>query len=180
MTRLVCLGEIVGAHGVRGEVRIRTHTERPRDIAAYGPLTDAAGRRNFTLEVTSVAEGFARARIPGLVDRNAAEVLKGIRLYVEREKLPAIAEDEFYHADLVGLAAERADGLRLGRVVAVVNFGGGDLLEIADESKETVYLPFTRAIVPVIDVAAGRVVVEPPAGFTTAEDARRAPAEVRS
>ena len=161
----VCLGEITGAHGVRGEVRIRSFAARPADVAAYGALADETGARTFELKVTGMARGAVLARIPGVADRNAAEALKGTRLYVDRDKLPEPEADEFYHADLVGLAAIRADGTPAGRIVAVRNFGAGDTLEIAPASGETFYVPFTADAVPEIDVASGRVVVDPPAGL---------------
>ena len=161
----VCLGEITGAHGVRGEVRIRSFAARPADVAAYGALADETGARTFELEVTGMARGAVLARIPGVADRNAAEALKGTRLYVDRDKLPKPETDEFYHADLVGLAATRIDGTPVGRIIAVQNFGAGDALEIAPADGDTFFVPFTADAVPEVDVAAGRVVVDPPAGL---------------
>lgn len=172
--RQVLVGAIAGAHGVRGLVKVRSYTAEPADIAAYGPLTDADGRRRLALQVMSAAPGGAGAlicRIEGVADRDAADGLKGLRLYVDREAFPAAAEGEFYHADLIGLAAELPDGTGFGRVVAVQNHGAGDILEIEQPAaapggrRRVVDVPFTRAAVPVVDIAGGRVVIDPPPGL---------------
>jgi 16S rRNA processing protein RimM len=171
----VLVGAIVAPHGVRGLVKVKSFTAEPADIAAYGPLSDETGRRRIALQVMSAAGGGAGAlicRIDGVADRDDADALKGLRLYVERAALPAPDDEEYYQADLIGLAAELPDGSAFGRVVAVQNYGAGDLLEIdrgPSISKEAtprlVDLPFTRSAVPVIDLAGGRVVVDPPAGL---------------
>ena len=163
--RRVCVGEIVGAHGVRGLVRLRSFTEDPTAVVAYGPLTDEAGRRRFAVQLQSPGKGTWIARVEGVSERNGAEALRGTRLYVERAALPATDEDEFYHADLIGLRAERADGELLGTVIAVHDFGGGPLLELRLVCGRTAAVPFTRAVVPVVDVTAGRVVMDPPAAL---------------
>jgi 16S rRNA processing protein RimM len=159
---------IVGApHGVRGAVRIKTFTEEPEAIARYGALEDESGERQFALRVIGGAkgDGMVIAEVAGVADRDRAAALRGLRLYAPRAALPAPAEDEFYHADLVGLAAELAGGTALGKVVAVHDFGAGDLLEIAREGGQPVLVPFTRAAVPVVDVAGGKVVLDPPDGL---------------
>jgi 16S rRNA processing protein RimM len=156
----ICLGEITGAHGIRGEVRVRSFTARAEDVAAYGTLADETGARNFALTVTGMARGAVLARIDGVADRTAAEALKGTRLFVARDRLPKPEADEFYHADLVGLTARRADGTPVGRIVAVQNFGAGDALEIAPDAGATFYVPFTADAVPEVDVAAGHVVID--------------------
>jgi 16S rRNA processing protein RimM len=159
---------VVGApHGVRGEVRIKSFTDDPAAVGRYGALEDARGERRFTLHVVGAAKGddMVIARIAGIADREQAEALRGLRLYAPRAVLPPIAEDEFYHADLVGLAAELADGTPVGRVSAVHDFGAGDVLEIAPARGQPLVVPFTRAVVPVVDIAAGRVVLDPPAGL---------------
>ena len=162
MTR-ICLGVITGAHGVRGLVRIKSFTAAPGDIAAYGPLDDEAGTRRFEVAVKGEAKGAVLAALAGVQDRNAAEALKGTRLYVDRAALPPPQdEEEYYHADLIGLRAEDATGRNLGRVVAVHNFGAGDLLEIERPDGTELLLPFTKAAVPSVDIAAGRLTVEPP------------------
>jgi 16S rRNA processing protein RimM len=162
------LGEVVGVHGVKGLVRVRTYTEEPEAIASYGALQDERGRR-LALQTVGRAKGVVIARVEGVDDRDQAELLKGTRLYVERAALPAIAEPEaYYHADLIGLLAESADGQVLGRVTAVHDFGAGDLLEIEPEAQAgrgvgtSLLIPFTCKAVPEVDLPAGRVVVLPP------------------
>lgn len=161
----VCVGIITGPQGVRGAVRVKSFTAAPEAVAAYGPVEDEAGTRRFELRVVGKAKGVVVATLPGVADRDAAAALKGLRLYVARDALPPPEEDEFYHADLLGLAAELADGTVLGRVRAVHDFGAGDSLEIAPEAGTPLLVPFTRAAVPVIDLAGGRIVVEPPEGL---------------
>jgi 16S rRNA processing protein RimM len=162
MSGLVCIGQIVGAQGIQGAVRVKSFTADPPDVAAYGPVTDETGRQ-FRLKVASQAKGVVICRIDGVNDRNAAEALKGTRLHVAREMLPEPEEDdEFYHADLIGLAVELRDGTVLGKVRAVFDFGAGDMLELAGPGGETRLLPFTRAAVPVVDIKAGRLIAEPP------------------
>jgi 16S rRNA processing protein RimM len=155
----ILLGRIAGAHGIRGEVLIKTFTERPEDIAAYGPVDDGHGR---TLEITAsraTPRGVV-ARIEGVSDRNGAEALKGAPLYVDRGRLPAPEEGEFYHADLIGLAAVDDKGRPVGEVVGVYNHGAGDLIEVRlAESGKTELIAFTDAFVPEVDLAARRVVV---------------------
>ncbi len=168
------MGEVVGAHGVKGLVRVRPFTEEPEAIAAYGALRDERGRR-LTLEAVGRARGAVLARIEGVADRSQAEALKGTRLYVERAALPAIEEAEtYYHADLIGLRAETAEGRALGRVTAVHDFGAGDVLEIAPTTGrgpgESLLVPFTREAVPEVDLPAGRVVVVPPSVAAAAAD----------
>jgi len=160
-TPRLCVGIITGAQGVRGAVRIKSFTAVPEDVAAYGPVADEAGQRAFALRPVGRAKGVVIATIAGVADRDAAERLKGVRLYVARDKLPAPGEEEYYHADLIGLAAVLRDGTPLGRVRAVHEYGAGDSLEVASESGVTVMVPFTRAAVPEVDLAAGRLVIEP-------------------
>lgn len=167
----VLVGVVAAAHGVRGLVKVRSYTAEPADIAAYGPLSDETGRRRLVLEVLSAAgqPGTLICRIDGVADRDAAEASQGLRLHVERSALPAPAEEEYYQADLIGLRAELADGSLFGRVAAVLNYGAGDILEIEQAARPAggrpavIALPFSRAVVPVVDIAGGRVVVDPPA-----------------
>lgn len=170
---LVCLGAVAGAHGVKGLVRLKSFTARAEDIAAYGPLRDAGGARRFELALVGAARGALIARITGVEDRDAAERLKGEKLYVARDRLPPTEAGEFYHADLVGLAAEREDGTKLGRVIAVHDFGGGPSLAIERAPGDSVMVPFTAAVVPVVDIAGGRVVVAPPQGLLDAAPRRK-------
>jgi 16S rRNA processing protein RimM len=160
---LVLLGRISGAHGIRGDVKITSFTAVPQDIAAYGPLTDGKGQ-NFTIERLRPLNGMGVAVLfRGVADRNGAEALRGVELYVARSKLPEPEEDEWYYSDLIGLAAVNADGETVGEVVAVQDFGAGDLLEIRQPGeRQTLLLPFTKASVPVVDMKAGRVVIVPP------------------
>ena len=156
----VLLGRIAGAHGLRGEVTIRAYTAKAQDIKAYGPLSDLGGARSFTITSVKVTTKGVIARLKGVDDRTAALALKGVELYVDRDRLPAAVDDEFYHADLVGLAAVDREGNPIGRIVAVHNFGAGDLIEVAlAGSQTTEYVPFTSVHVPEIDVPAGRAVV---------------------
>jgi 16S rRNA processing protein RimM len=163
--RRVCLGVVTGPHGVKGAVRIKSFTTSPRDIARYGPLEDESGERRFALSVIGEGKGVLLARLSGVEDRNRAETLRGLRLYLPREKLPQPEEDEYYHADLIGLTAVLGDGAPLGRVRAVHDFGAGDTLEVEREGQPPLLVPFTRAVVPVVDIAGGRVVLEPPPGL---------------
>ena len=161
----VCVGVIAGAHGVRGQVRIKAFTERPEAVAAYGPVMDEAGDRRFVLRLRGATRGQMIAQVEGITSREAAQALKGLRLYVARAALPEPERDEYYHADLIGLRVERSDGTPLGRVVAVRDFGAGDLLEVERPGAPSAFLPFTRAVVAVVDLAAGRLVAEPPPGL---------------
>jgi 16S rRNA processing protein RimM len=165
----VCLGQIVGVHGVRGLVRVKLFGDDPASLSAYGPLSNEAGTRAFRLVPQSPAKGVWITRVEGVADRTAAEALRGTTLWVDRAALPpAEDEDTFYHADLIGLRADRADGTPFGTVRAVHDFGAGEMLEIAGVegvAGGTVMMPFTRAAVPVVDVAGGKVVVDPPLGL---------------
>lgn len=161
---LVLMGEFGRAHGLRGEVRLKSHTASPAGIAGYGPLLTADGRLLTLSEVRPAAGGapdLLIARVAGVAAREAAEALNGTRLYVPRERLAPPEEDEFLLADLVGLAAVDASGAPLGTVTAVPNYGGGDILEVAPRAGgPSVLVPFTKDFVPVVDLGAGRVVVE--------------------
>ena len=157
---MVCIGTVAGAHGVRGNVRIKPFTAAPEGVAAYGPVTDADGVRSFDLTLIGESGGTVVARLSGIEDRDAAEALKGFRLHVPRERLPAPEEEEFYHADLIGLRVVDSEGRAAGTVHALHDFGAGDLIEIRRPSCRPVLLPFTRAVVPEIDLAAGEMTVD--------------------
>jgi 16S rRNA processing protein RimM len=157
----VLLGVVAAPHGVRGLVRIKSFTEDPMAVAAYGPLSDETGKRAYRVEALSAARGAVLARIEGVADRTAAEALRGLRLYVERERLPGTDEREWYEADLIGLSAVGRDGRDWGKVTAFHDFGAGSVMELSGG----VMLPFTDEAVPEIDVEGGKVVVEPPAGL---------------
>jgi 16S rRNA processing protein RimM len=162
MAAWVCVARIGAAHGVRGAVKLWTFTEDPLAVTRYGPLFSKDGARSFEVAHAREGKGHLVATLKGVTNRNEAERLNGVELYVAREKLPATEDDEYYHADLIGLAAETANGEALGRVVAIHNFGAGDIIEIAPPSGVTMLLPFTNAVVPTVDFAGGRVVIELP------------------
>lgn len=175
---MVLMGAIIGAHGIKGEVKVKSFAGTPAAIASYGALEDARGR---SFELALVGQASPRkdspgkgpggkdvliARIKGVGDRNAAEALKGVELYVARDRLPRIAgEDEFYLADLIGLAAFDQHGNAMGKVIAVENYGAGDVLSIEGGTPGAFDVAFTRALVPVVDVAGGRLELDLPDGF---------------
>lgn len=158
----ICVGVVVGAQGIKGAVRIKPFTAEPNGVGAYGPVTDESGVRRFSVTLLGVGRGVVTARLSGIADRDEAEALKGLRLYVPRSALPVTEEEEFYHADLVGLRAERVDGSPAGRVAAVLDHGAGSYLEIVGVDERPLIVPFTRRAVPVVDLARGKMVIEPP------------------
>jgi 16S rRNA processing protein RimM len=164
-SRRVCVGVVTGPQGVQGAVRIKSFTEVPEDVAGYGPLEDETGRRQFDLYLCGVARGVLIARLPGIEDRDQAEALRGLRLYLPRSALPQPEAEEYYHADLIGLDAVLGDGTRVGRVRAIYDFGAGDTLELARDGAPPVLVPFTRAVVPIVAPAEGRLVLDPPPGL---------------
>jgi len=161
----VCVGAVAGAHGVQGAVKIKSFTATPEDVAGYGPLEDESGERRVSLRLVGTGKGVVIGHLSGIVDRNQAEAARGLRLYLPRAALPPTEEDEYYHADLIGLDAVLTDGTPVGAVRAVHDFGAGDTLEIARTEGPPVMVPFTRAIVPSVELAAGRLVVDPPPGL---------------
>lgn len=161
----ICLGAVAGVHGVKGLVRLKSFTLDPKDIASYGPLEDERGSRRFEIAVMGASRGALIARIQGVEDRDAAERLKGEKLYVKRSRLPPTDPGEFYQHDLIGLEARLEDGSRLGRVEAVFDFGGGTNLEIARPDGGSVMVPFTRRTVPEVDLSGGLLTVAPPEGL---------------
>lgn len=172
----VLLGVVAAPHGVRGLVRIRSFTEDPMAIASYGALSDETGKKTYRVEALSAVKGAVLARIEGVADRTAAEALRGLQLFVERSALPATGEREWYEADLLGLAAVGRDGRDWGKVVAFHDFGAGRAMEVSggDASRGSVMLPFTDEAVPEIDVAGGKVVIDPPAGVLAGGNAKEA------
>ena len=162
MPRDVLLGVVIGAQGLKGEVKVKAFTEAPDNLGAYGPLHTRDGRK-FEISTLRDASGFAIVHFAGIESRDAADSLKGAELYVSRAILPGTQEHEFYHADLLGLRAEDEVGRSIGKVIAVHNFGASDVIEIArDDDNGTVLMPFTREIVPTIDVEQGRIVIAAP------------------
>ncbi len=161
---LVPVGKFGAPHGVRGQVRLKSFTQDPLAIAKYAPLQDAQKRLYELASVRHVKDDILVARVKGVEDRTGAEALTNLELFVPRDKLPAPQDDEFYYSDLIGLRAQTSDGAPIGVIKNVLNFGAGDILEITPEpvQTETLLLPFTRVVVPVIDVKAGFVVVVMP------------------
>ncbi len=163
---LVCVGAIAGAYGVRGEVRLKSFCATPEDIEAYAPLSSEDGARDFSVQITGRTKNGLTARLGGVATKEEADALRGTRLFVPRERLPALPDDEFYHADLIGLEVVDTGGTVLGRVRSVQNHGASDLLEIAGPGlKSTVLLPFTLEAVPTVDLEAGRIIADPPDGL---------------
>jgi 16S rRNA processing protein RimM len=158
----ICVARIGAAHGVRGAVKLWTFTEDPLAVRDYGPLMTKDGARQFELAEVREAKDHLVVTLKGVATRDDAERLNGIELYVPRDRLPETDDDEYYHADLIGLAAVNAADEPLGRVIAIHNFGAGDIIEIAPPHGPTMLLPFTNAVVPTVDLAGGRVVIELP------------------
>ena len=165
MAERICVAEIGPAHGTRGEVRLKSFTADPMAVRDYGALETEDGTATFRIEALRPAKSHLIAQLSGIRDRTAAEGLANLRLFVPRERLPATETDEFYHADLIGLAAVATDGRALGTVVAVHDFGAGAILEVRQDGRRgAVMLPFTTTTVPVVDVAGRRIVIDPPEG----------------
>ena len=166
MSDLVCVGAVAGAFGVRGEVRVKSFCAVPEDIEAYSRLTNEDGSQSYPLVLTrAVKNGFA-AHIGGVESKEDADAIKGLKLYARRDQLPSLPDDEYYHADLIGLEVYDTGGTLLGRVKDVQNHGAGDLLEIHGPGlKATVLLPFTLAAVPTVDLSTGRIIADPPDGL---------------
>ena len=162
--RLVAVGIFGAPHGVRGDVRAKSYTDDPKSLGAYGELTDASGFMRFKIAaLRPLKDDMVVLHIAGVADRDAAAKLTGTELFARREKMSPPDEDEFYHADLVGLRAETVEGEEIGRVVALSNYGAGDILEIAPKGGgETLLFPFTKAVAPEVDVAGGRIMIVPP------------------
>ncbi|MHA6346817.1 ribosome maturation factor RimM [Roseivivax sp. CAU 1761] len=162
----ICVGAIAGAFGVHGEVRLKSFTADPAALAEYAPLSTEDGRRSFDVQITRSVKGGLAARLTGIRSKEEADALRGTRLYAPRDRLPSLPDDEFYHADLLGLTVRDTGGAVLGRVKAVQNHGASDLLELTVAGRrETVLLPFTRATVPTVDLASGTIVADPPEGL---------------
>lgn len=159
----ILIGRIAAAHGIRGEVVVHSYADDPGDIASYGPLADKSGMRAFDLKLVGVSSKGIIARVDGVADRTSAEALRGTELFVDRGQLPAPDAEEFYHVDLIGLEAVSPEGVVIGRIVGVENFGAGDLLDIRPTGGgQSDLVPFAEAFVPEVDLAAGRVVVRMP------------------
>ncbi|MEQ9695342.1 ribosome maturation factor RimM [Shimia sp. SDUM112013] len=166
MTEQVCVGAIAGAYGVRGEVRLKSFTTEAESIADYAPLSTEDGSRQFDVTLTRTIKNGLAARLSGVATKEEADALKGVQLYVPRDRLPALEDDEYYYADLVGLEVRDTGGTTLGHVKSVQNHGATDLLEVHGPGlKATVLLPFTHEVVPTVDIAGGRIIADPPEGL---------------
>jgi 16S rRNA processing protein RimM len=162
----ICVGAIAGAFGVKGEVRLKSFTSEPEDIADYAPLETEDGAMEFDVVIERRINNGLAVHLSGISTKEQADALRGVRLFVPRDRLPALPDDEFYHADLIGLPVFDTGGGELGRVKSVLNHGAGDLLEIHGPGlKTTVLIPFTREAVPTVDLEAGRIVADPPEGL---------------
>ncbi len=158
----VCLGAVSGAHGIRGDVRLKVFTQDLQDIGSYGPVVTEDGLRRFEVTAVRVSGDKVTARLSGVGSRDQAEALKGTRLYVDRDVLPETEEEEWYHADLIGLECFDREGVLLGTVASIHDFGAGDIVEIENaEGGDTTLVPFTRECVPSVDLDGGRLVVQP-------------------
>ena len=167
----VCLGVITKPKGVRGQVRITSFTGKPDDLVAYGPLYDGPGGRVMEVSLRETLKGgVVVAAIAGVTDREGAEALRGVELHVPRAALPEADGDEYYHADLVGLTVEGLDGVKIGTVAALHNYGAGEILEIMGDGDDSFFLPFTRRTVPEVDIAGGRLVIDPPHQTTVGKE----------
>ena len=162
----ICVGAFAGSFGVSGEVRLKSFCANPEAIATYGPLFTEDGSQSFTVKLTRPVAGGLGARVSGIATKEQADALKGVSLFVDRSQLPNLPDEEYYHSDLIGLEARDTGGAVLGKVTAVYNHGAGDLLEISGAGrKQALIVPFTIAVVPTVDLAAGRIVVDPPEGL---------------
>ena len=159
------MGVVTGVHGVRGLVKVKSFAAEPKALGAYGPLEDETGQRRYVVNVKGASKGTMIVEVEGIASRDAAEGLKGVRLFVDRAALPAAEEGEFYHADLIDLAAKLRDGTAFGVVRAVHDYGAGISLEIARPEGKIELMPFTKSAVPVVDIDGGFIIVEPPIGL---------------
>ena len=166
MTDRICIAAVAGSFGVRGELRLKAFTATPEDVATYGTVASEDDTQSFSVTLTGqTTKGALIARLSGIATKEQADALRGVRLYVSRDKLPALPDDEFYHTDLIGLEVYDTGGALLGRVKSVLNPGASDILEVAAEGLSTpALLPFTQEAVPTVDLDAGRIVADPPEG----------------
>ena len=164
-TDTICVGAFAGAYGVNGEIRLKSFCADPEAIAGYSPLNDETGKRQFSISLSRSINNALVANVEGIKTKEAADALKGLRLFAARDQLPALPDDEYYHTDLIGLTVLDTGGNTLGKVQAVQNHGASDLLEIKPEgSSATILLPFTNEVIPTVDLTAGRIIADPPEG----------------
>ncbi len=169
-SELICVGAVTGARGIKGDIRIKSFTDDPEAIADYGLLFDKTGTQTFDLSITGQAKGQLVGRIKGTRDRNEAEKLKGLQLFVRRDILPQPDEDEFYFSDLIGLRVEDLEGNAFGTIQSVDNYGAGDVLEIVGVVAGGLIVPFTKQTVPRVDISEGLVIIDPPDGLLEPPD----------
>ena len=170
----VCVAAFTSAHGVSGAVRLKSFTENPDDISSFTKLSSEDDSRTYDIEVVShTGKGELIVKVDGVNSRDEADLLKGERLFVARSELPEAGDEEFYHADLIGLTAKTVSGKTLGTVRAVFDFGAGDMLEILPKEGALVMVPFTKEVVPIVDIDKGRVVVNPPEGLLPEEKKKK-------
>jgi len=170
----VCVAAFTSAHGVSGAVRLKSFTENPDDVSEFGTLHSEDDSRIYNIEVVShTGKGELIVKVDGVNSRDEADLLKGERLFVARSELPEAGDEEFYHADLIGLTAKTVSGKTLGTVRAVFDFGAGDMLEILPKEGALVMVPFTKEVVPIVDIDKGRVVVNPPEGLLPEEKKKK-------
>ena len=166
MSDLICVGAVAGSFGVRGEIRLKSFCAIPDEIEDYSPLTDEAGTASYSLTLTRAIKGGFAAHLSGVETKEQADAIKGLRLFVARDRMPSLPDDEYYHADLIGLEVYDTGGALLGTVKTVLNHGASDLLELHGPGlKSTVLLPFTLAAVPTVDLEQGRIIADPPEGL---------------
>jgi len=164
--QMVCVGAIGGSYGVKGDARIKSFCADPRAIADYGPLTTEDGQREFSISLKGTLKAGFAARLSNVNTKEQADALKGVRLYAPREALPDLPDEEYYHADLIGMIVLDTGGKELGKVSDVMNHGADDLLEVRGKGiKDDALIPFTREIVPTVDMASGRIIIDPPEGL---------------
>lgn len=163
---LICLGAVSGSYGVRGEIRLKSFCAIPEEIESYSPLTNEDGSKSYTLTLTRAIKGGFTGHLGGVETKEQADAVKGLRLFAPRDRLPSLPNDEYYYTDLVGLEVYDTGGALLGTVKSVQNHGASDLLELTGaELKSTVFLPFTLAAVPTVDLEQGRIIADPPEGL---------------
>ncbi|MEP2781510.1 MAG: ribosome maturation factor RimM [Pseudoruegeria sp.] len=162
----ICVGAIAGAYGVQGEVRLKSYCAEPTGIADYEPLTSEDGSQTFQITLTRAIKNGLAVKLTGVSTKEEADALKGVQLFVDRDVLPSLPDDEYYHSDLMGLHVLDTGGNPLGTVVNVLNHGAGDLLEIKSSAQsDTILMPFSLAVVPTVDLETGRIIADPPAGL---------------
>lgn len=162
---LICVGVIIAAHGIKGDVKIKSFTEVPKNIVKYGPLTDVTGESAFQIKIKKIEKNFLIGSLLGVNERSSAESLKGLKLFIFKKYLPATKSDEFYYSQLIGLRVKLENGKTVGKISGVKNFGAGDLLEVTESKGTEMLIPFTQEIVPEVNIKSGVITISPPEGL---------------